>query len=97
MNAAGPAAGTSDSFGQFRTSSLDATFSSLDKFGAFNPADPLVARERRDVVPGVESRRISRERLAQIGWQGVNRAARYVRVVHSVIVQQTPDSFRHNN
>ena len=51
MNAAGPAARSAHSPFHLRESLLDTDISRLRFLAAYDPADPLVARERRNVLP----------------------------------------------
>lgn len=76
MLAPWPAAGPAHAVLQFLLGAPDAAFSRGLLFGVLHPADELVASQRRDVVPGVESRSVCHQGLAQVAWQLVDDASR---------------------
>src|SRR5437879_2396331 len=47
----------------------NATFPGHLLLGIFDPADELVAGQRRDVLPGVECRGVGDQRRAQVCWE----------------------------
>jgi hypothetical protein len=53
-------------FLQLLLSSTNATFSGPPLLGILDPADELIAGERRDIPPGVERRGVRDQRLAQV-------------------------------
>ena len=59
-----PAAGPTLTFLQLLHGPADAAFSGHGLLGIFHPADELIARQRCDVLPGVERRRVGDQRLA---------------------------------
>src|SRR3712207_2232857 len=61
--AAGPAAGPAHAVLELLARPLDAALAGLLLLGVLDPADELVARQRRDVVPGVECRGARRQLL----------------------------------
>jgi hypothetical protein len=68
VDTADPAAGTAHAFKKFLASSFDPAVASVDKFGVFNPADPLVAGEGRKTVPYVHNSGICCQCLSQVSW-----------------------------
>jgi hypothetical protein len=61
-----PATGPTLAFLQLLLGSANAAFSGHLLLGIDDPADELVARQRRDVPPGTERRGVGDERLAQV-------------------------------
>jgi hypothetical protein len=61
-----PAAGPALAFLQLFPRSANAAFSGRLPLGILNPADELVARQGRDVLPGIERRGAGHQRLAQV-------------------------------
>jgi len=53
-----------------------------------DPADELVAGQRRDVLPGIECRGVSHQRLAQVGWKLVHHPTGHLRAGHRATVQR---------
>jgi len=51
MGATSPTAGSTHSLGELRARSLDPVASRLWLLGGDNPADPFIARERRNIPP----------------------------------------------
>ncbi len=66
MRTARPTARPPHPFFELRTHPLDMLPPCLIFLDGDRPADPLVARERRDVFPGRQRLRVRRERLAEI-------------------------------
>jgi hypothetical protein len=64
--AAGPAAGSTLAFLQLLLGPANAALPSRLLLRIFDPADELVAGQWRDVVPGIESRGVADQRLAQV-------------------------------
>ena len=50
--------------------------------GVLDPADELVASQRRDVRPGIECRCIGDQRLTQVSWKLVHHATGNLRAAH---------------
>src|SRR3954462_6391480 len=63
--ASGPAARPTLAFLQLFLGSANAPFSGLLLLCILDPADELIAGQGRDVIPGVERRRIGDQRFAQ--------------------------------
>jgi hypothetical protein len=61
-----PAAGSTLAFLKLLVGSANAAFSGHLLLGILDPADELVAGQRRDVLPGSERRRVGDKRLAQV-------------------------------
>jgi hypothetical protein len=51
VDAAGPAAWSTDAFGKFGMGALDATRPGINQFGRFYPTNPFVARQWCNVIP----------------------------------------------
>lgn len=71
MNTADPTAGAAHALDKFGTCPLDTALAGFDQFGAFDPAYPLVAGERCDVIPYSQGVGMSEERFLQISGQFV--------------------------
>ena len=71
MNAADPTAGASLAFEKFCMGSFDTALAGFDQLGAFDPAYPLVAGERCDVIPYSQGVGMSEECFLQISGQFV--------------------------
>src|SRR5216117_2046089 len=69
-----PAAGPTLAFLQFLLGPANAAFSGHHLLGILDPADELVAGQRRDVLPGIESRGVGDQRLAKVFWKFVHHA-----------------------
>jgi hypothetical protein len=67
-----PAAGPTPAFLQFLPGPAYAPFSGRFLLGILDPADELVASQRRDVRPGIECRGVGDQRLAQVRRQLVH-------------------------
>src|SRR5215203_2389793 len=66
MRASWPAAGTALAVTQVRAAPIDPLLPRLGLLGGLDPANPLVARERGDVVPGQQRIWIAFERIFEI-------------------------------
>lgn len=77
MDAPGPATGTAFAVSELRVRPFDSATSCLDKFGALNPAYPLIASERGDVVPCGQRHGVVRQCFLQIRRHLVYRTAGY--------------------
>jgi len=64
VRAAGPATGPAHSFLQFRAHAFDVLPSGFGFLDGDHPADPLIARERGDVLPFGARRRVGNEGFA---------------------------------
>ncbi len=67
---------------QLLLSPANTAFSGHLLLGILDPADELVAGERRDVLPGMECRGVADQRTAQIPWKLVDHAARHALAAH---------------
>jgi hypothetical protein len=74
VRTAWPATRSAHSFLEFRTYPLNVLPSSFWLLDGDNPADPLIAREWRNVLPFCPSNGIGNENLSQIRWYIVYRA-----------------------
>ena len=94
-----PAAGPTLAFLQLLLGPTNAAFSGHLPLGILHPADELVTGQSRDVVPGIESRGVGDQRLAQISWKLVHHPTGHSRVTHrpTVVGQGQPfhPSVRH--
>lgn len=72
MNAADPTAGAAHALDKFGTCPLNTALAGFDQFGAFDPAYPLVAGERCDVIPYSQGVGMSEECFLQISGQFVH-------------------------
>src|SRR5580704_2579709 len=61
-----PAAGATLAFLQLLLRPANAAFSGLLLLGILDPADELVAGQRRDALPSIECRGVGDQRLAQV-------------------------------
>jgi hypothetical protein len=68
VRAARPTTGAALAFLKLFSRAADAALPGGLLLGVLDPADELVARERRNVVPGVECRGAGRQCLAQVCW-----------------------------
>jgi hypothetical protein len=64
----------------------NAAFPGLLLLGIFDPADELVAGQRRDVLPGIERRGVGDQRLAEVSWKLVHHPTGHLLTDHSVTV-----------
>src|SRR5262245_2784926 len=76
MVAPGPTAGPTLAFLQLLLGSANPAFSRHPLLGVLDPANELIAGERRDVSPSLESSGIRDERLAQVCGKVVDYPAR---------------------
>lgn len=88
MHTPRPAAGATYSFGQFVTSSLNATAARLDTFSVFNPADPFVSSQWSDSTPGSKSKRLRCQCSSQIVWECMNDTFWNLLYSHSLIIHE---------
>jgi hypothetical protein len=86
MGAPRPAAGPTLAFFQLLLGPANTAFSGLLLLGILNPADELVASQRRDVLPCVESRGVGDQRLAEVSWKPVHHPTGHSRITHWVTV-----------
>src|SRR6185312_9555754 len=84
--AARPAARSAHAFLQFFLGSPDAAFARFLLLGVFDPADELVARQRRDVLPRRERGGVADQCGSQVRGQLVHDAARHSLAAHEVRV-----------
>jgi hypothetical protein len=69
-----PAAGSTLAFLQLLLSPANAALSGQLLLGLLDPADELVAGQRRDVVPRIKSDGVGRQRLPHVCWKVVHHA-----------------------
>jgi hypothetical protein len=67
-----PTTGPTLAFFKLLLGPANAAFSSFLLLGIFDPADELVAGQRRDVPPGSECDRVGDQTLAQVSWKLVH-------------------------
>lgn len=84
--AAGPAARPALAFLELLAGPTDAALPRLLLLGVFDPADELVAGQRRDVVPGGQDRGVGEQRLPQISGKLVHHPTGYLRAAHEATV-----------
>ena len=77
-----PTAGPTLAFLELLPGSANAAFSSGLLLRILDPADELVAGERRDVLPGIERRRVGDQRHAQVLWKLVHHPTGHSRAAH---------------
>ena len=82
VRASRPAARPAKAILQLLLSPANTAFSGHLLLGILDPADELVAGERRDVLPGIERRGVADQRTAQIPWKLVDHAARHTLAAH---------------
>jgi hypothetical protein len=87
MNATHPAAGTAFAAFEVRDAPLDMLLPDLGSLDRFNPANPFVARQGRDVFPLRQTRFVSAKGLLQVGRQFVNHALGNTLLAHAGILQ----------
>src|ERR1700689_3817391 len=90
-----PAAGPALTFLQFLLGPANAAFPGRLLLGILDPADELVAGQRRDAGPGVERRRVGDQCLAQIRGKFVHYPAGHSLTAHRATVAEagaTPTS-----
>src|SRR5437762_189458 len=81
-----PAAGPTLAFLQLLLGPANAAFSGHFLLGILNPADELVASQRRDVLPGIECRAVGGQRRAQVSWKFVHHPTGHPRAAHRATV-----------
>ncbi len=81
-----PAAGSPFAFLEFLGHPTNATFSGRDLFGVLDPADELIAGERRDVFPRVERDVVVDQRFTQVSRKLVDDSAGYSLAAHGTMV-----------
>jgi hypothetical protein len=74
MGAARPAAGAAHAFLDLRADPFDPALTGVRFPGVQHPANPLVARERRQILPAFQGVGVVRQRLSQVVWNAVHRA-----------------------
>jgi hypothetical protein len=72
MRAPRPAAGPALAFLQLFLGPANAAFSGRLLLGILDPADELVAGQRRDVLPGIERGGVGDQRVTQVCWKLVD-------------------------
>jgi hypothetical protein len=82
MRAPRPATGPTLAFFQLFLGPADAAFSGSLLLGIFDPADELVAGQRRDVPPGIECDRVGDQRHTQVSGKLVHDPTRNSQVAH---------------
>jgi hypothetical protein len=81
-----PAAGPALAFLQLLLGPPNAAFSGHLLLGILDPADELVAGQRRDVLPRIECRGVGDQRLAQVSWKLVHHPTGHLRAAHRATV-----------
>src|SRR5438552_2209552 len=81
-----PAAGPTLAFLQLLLGPADAALSGHLLLGILDPADELVAGQRRDVLPGIECRGVGGQRLSQVSWKLVTHPTAHSRAAHTATV-----------
>src|SRR3954447_23834722 len=81
-----PAAGPALPFLELLLGPANAALSRLLLLRVLDPADELVAGQRRDVVPRVERVRIGGQRVTQVWWELVHHATGHSRTAHTCTV-----------
>jgi hypothetical protein len=87
--APGPAAGAALAFFQLLLGPPNAALPGRLLLGILDPADELVAGERRDVLPGIQCRGIGDQRLLQVSGQLVHDSTGHSLAGHGLIVFET--------
>src|SRR3954454_5802573 len=87
-----PATGPALAFLQLLLGPANAAFSSLLLLGILDPADELVARQGRDVLPGSECRGVGHQRPVQVCRQRMHNPARNSLAVHQANGRASPAS-----
>jgi hypothetical protein len=77
-----PAAGPTLAFLQLVLGPANAAFSGRVLLGILDPANELVAGQRRDVLPSIECSGIGDQRLAQVSWKLVHHPTGHSRAAH---------------
>ena len=92
MLAAGPAARPTLTLLEFFLGAADAALSGLVLLGVLDPADELVAGQRRDVLPGGERVAVGDQRLTQVARKLMNHPTRYSLAAHIATVVDSSGS-----
>ncbi len=87
-----PAARSTLPFFQLLLGPANAARSGRLLLGILDPADELVAGQRRDVLPGIEYSALGGERLSQVCWKLVHHPTGHLRATHSVTVAAVPST-----
>src|SRR5437588_417205 len=97
MLAPWPAAGPTLAFLQLLLRPADPAFSGHFLLGILDPADELVAGQRRDVLPGIECHGVGDQRLAQVSGKFVHHPTGHSRAAHraTVIKRLNPPATSH--
>ena len=74
MRAAGPTTWPPHPLAHFIKTDHDTAASGFRLLGRRHPADPLIARKRRDIRPHILRDGVRLDRLSQIRWRFMNRA-----------------------
>jgi hypothetical protein len=90
VRAARPATGAAFSRGQIFTAPLNPVAARFRFFGGSHPADILIARQGRDVLPGGQRFRMGSQGFFQIGGKSVHRAAGDFFLRHIITVSNPP-------
>ena len=75
MRTAWPATRPAHSFLEFRAYPLNVLPSGFRFLDGDNPADPLIARQRRNILPFCPSHRVRSEGFPQVRWNAVYRTS----------------------
>jgi hypothetical protein len=86
MLAPWPAAGPTLTFFQLLLGPANTAISGHLLLGILDPADELVAGQRRDVLPGIQCRGVGDQRLTQVSWKLVYHPTENSRVGHGATV-----------
>src|SRR5882757_10274982 len=89
-----PAARPTLAFLELLFGPANAAFPSHLLLGIFDPADELVAGQRRDVLPGIECRGVGDQRLAQVSWKLVHHPTGHSRAAHRATVAGQGEPYR---
>jgi len=95
MDAANPAARAPHAFLELGDDTLHVLVPRLLLLDRNGPANPFVARQRRDVLPRSKRFCISSEGFPEVGWQLMRDAARYLTFVYhiSIVIQNSSHSY----
>ena len=86
VRASRPAARSPLALLQLLPGPADPAFPGHRLLGILDPADELVAGQRRDVPPGVECRRVRHQRQAQVAGKPVHHTTGHARAAHGTTV-----------
>jgi len=90
VNAAYPTAWTAHAFLQLGNNPLYMVFPGGGLLNGNRPANPFVARQRRQTLPDGAGLGGGREGFVYVGWQFVHRAASQFLYAHTRILPQQP-------